>query len=91
MIFQNPLKFNVNSPNITLYISKNKKIKIKGNREMAHVLDNPNGRRMIRLSIDDIIMVVSMYQQKCNCRDYTYDEIRDCLKDYNIYLPEDMF
>ncbi len=56
---------------------------------MAVVIDNPVGRRMIRLSIDDILTIVSMYQQKCNCRDLSYDEIRQILKSSNVYLPED--
>ena len=56
---------------------------------MAYVIDNPNGRRMVKLSIDDILTVVSMYQQKCNCKNLTYDDIRQALKDYDVYLPED--
>ena len=56
---------------------------------MAYVIDNPNGRRMVKLSIDDILTVVSMYQQKCNCKNLTYDDIRQTLKNYDVYLPED--
>ncbi len=56
---------------------------------MAIVIDNPLGRRMIKLSTDDILAVVSMYQQKCNCKDFTYDEIRSVLKNSDVYLPED--
>ena len=57
---------------------------------MARIIDNSSGRRMIRLSIDDILMIVSMYQQKCNCRDYTYDEVRKALSIGQFYLPEDV-
>ena len=56
---------------------------------MAIVIDNPTGRRMIRLSIDDILSIVSMYQQKCNCKNLTYNEIREKLRELDIYLPED--
>jgi len=56
---------------------------------MALIIDNDNGRRMIKLSVDDVLMVISMYQQKCNCKDYTYDEVRLALKANNFYLPED--
>lgn len=57
---------------------------------MAQILDNPNGRRMIRLNIEDILMIVSMYQQKCNCKEYTYDDVREALKSSKFYLPEDI-
>ncbi|HSA07403.1 MAG TPA: hypothetical protein P5556_09515 [Candidatus Gastranaerophilales bacterium] len=56
---------------------------------MAVVIDNPAGRRMIRLSIDDILTIVSIYQQKCNCKALTYEETRKILKNSEIYLPED--
>ena len=57
---------------------------------MANILDNPTGRRMIKLSVDDVLMVVSMYQQKCNCRNFTYDEVRKALSSGQFYLPEDI-
>lgn len=56
---------------------------------MAIVIDNPAGRRMIKLSADDVLAVVSIYQQRCNCRDFTYEQIRTALKNSDIYLPED--
>jgi len=58
---------------------------------MAIVIDNPAGRRMIKLSTDDILSVVSMYQQKCNCKNFTYEEVRTVLKNSEIYLPEDIY
>jgi len=57
---------------------------------MAQIIENPNGRRMIRLSIDDVLMVVSVYQQKCNSKSYTYDEVRNELGKGQFYLPEDI-
>jgi len=57
---------------------------------MAYVVENPCGRRMVRLSVDDILTVVAMYQQRCNCRDYSYEEVRRELKKQDIYLPEDV-
>ena len=57
---------------------------------MARIIDNPSGRRMIRLSIDDILMIASVYQQKCNCKNYTYDEVRQALSSGQFYLPEDI-
>jgi hypothetical protein len=56
---------------------------------MAKIIDNPLGRRMIRLSTDDILMIISLYQEKCNCRDYTHDEVRNVIDTNNFYLPED--
>ena len=56
---------------------------------MALIIDNSNGRRMIKLSVDDVLTVVSMYQRKCNCKSYTYEEIRQTLKENCFYLPED--
>ena len=57
---------------------------------MARIIDNTQGRRMIKLSTDDILMIVSLYQQKCNCKNYTYDEVRNALSAGQFYLPEDI-
>jgi len=57
---------------------------------MAYVVENPNGRRMVRLSVDDVLTIVAMYQQRCNGRDLTYEEIRKKLRENCIYLPEDV-
>ena len=56
---------------------------------MAQIIDNSTGRRMIKLSTDDILMIVSLYQQKCNCKNFTYDEVRKALSNGQFYLPED--
>ena len=57
---------------------------------MARIIDNTQGRRMIKLSTDDILMIVSLYHQKCNCKNYTYDEVRNALSAGQFYLPEDI-
>lgn len=56
---------------------------------MARIVENPLGRRMIKLSTDDVLMIVSIYQQQCNCRDYTHDEVRKVIDINRFYLPED--
>lgn len=56
---------------------------------MAQIIENPLGRRMIRLSTDDILMIVSLYQQRCNCREFTHEEVRKVIDNNNFYLPED--
>jgi len=57
---------------------------------MALIIENNAGRRMIKLSVDDVLAVVSMYQQKCNCKNFTYEEVRSSLKENCFYLPEDL-
>ena len=57
---------------------------------MAQIIDNPMGRRMIQLTIDDILMIVRLYQQKCNCKNFSYEEIRTTLASGQFYLPEDL-
>lgn len=57
---------------------------------MAQIIDNLHGRKMIKLSADDVLMIVSLYQQRCNCKDYSYDEVRKALGNGRFYLPEDV-
>lgn len=57
---------------------------------MAKVIDNPAGRRMIRLSVDDVLAIVSTYQQKCNCKNISYENVRRILKASDFYLPEEL-
>jgi hypothetical protein len=57
---------------------------------MAKILENPNGRRAIRLNTDDIFMIVSLYQQYCNSKCLTYDEARSILASEKFYLPEEL-
>ena len=56
---------------------------------MAEILENSNGRRNIRLNKEDIINIVREYQNK-TVGSYTYNEIRDRLKDLTIIIPEDI-
>ena len=57
---------------------------------MAQIIENLMGRRSIRLSTDDIINIVREYQNislgACN-----YNEIRERLNKFELYLPEDLF
>jgi len=68
------------------------KLSVQQNLEykMAKIIDNPNGRRMIRLSVDDVLMIVSMYQQNCSNKTFTYDDARAILSKRQFYLPEDL-
>ena len=56
---------------------------------MAKILENLNGRRNVRLTVDDIIFIVREYQA-ITANSYTYNEIRDKLKKIELYLPEDL-
>ena len=55
---------------------------------MAEIIENMNGRRLIRVSTDDIISLVREYQQYA-CESSSYREIREKLDKKDIYLPED--
>jgi hypothetical protein len=57
---------------------------------MAQIVNNVSGRRLIKLSVDDILMVVSLYQEKCNCKNFTPDEVRRSLSGQDFYLPEEI-
>lgn len=56
---------------------------------MAKIIDVNSKRRMVKMSVDDVLCVVSQYQtlvsSKCN-----YDEIRTLLSQNTFYLPEDL-
>lgn len=57
---------------------------------MARIMENPNGRRMIRLSPEDVLTVVSLYQQHLYAvQSRNYDGIRTQLAQADIYLPEE--
>lgn len=57
---------------------------------MAKIVENPEGRRMIRLSPDDVLTVVSLYQQQVyDLHSRACDEVRTRLKDFQFYLPEE--
>lgn len=45
---------------------------------------------MIRLSVDDVLTVVSLYQQQLyTLQSREYPEVHKHLKQYDFYLPED--
>ncbi len=57
---------------------------------MARIVENHDGRRMIRLNTDDVLTVVSLYQQHLyDIQNRDYDGIRRKLAEMNVYLPED--
>ncbi len=56
---------------------------------MAKIMENEVGRRIVRLSVDDIISTVREYQRIVR-NPKTYEGIRILLKDSPIYLPEDL-
>ena len=58
---------------------------------MAKIVENPEGHRMVRLSTEDVLMVVSLYQQQLyTLQQRTYDGIKERLNDMQCYLPEDV-
>lgn len=56
---------------------------------MATIVENLNGRRLIRVSTDDVITLVKEYQNIA-CESSSYDEIRKKLDNVLLYLPEDL-
>ena len=56
---------------------------------MARIIENGhNKRRIIKMSVDDVISVVQDYQRIVP-RFSSIDEIRSFLSDTVIYIPED--
>lgn len=56
---------------------------------MAKIIENEKGRRMVRMSVDDIISVVREYQRIVKSPK-TYEGIRLVLSTACMYLPEEM-
>ncbi len=57
---------------------------------MAKIIENKNGRRMVRLNPNDVINIVREYQNlSLGVKDY--NELRGRLNEFEIYLPEDLF
>ena len=55
---------------------------------MAQIIENLNGRRLVRISTDDIIALVKTYQTiSMQCK--SYEDLRNKLGKAEIYLPED--
>lgn len=57
---------------------------------MAKIIENSHGRRMIRLSIDDVFMVIGQYQQLSASRILEEPDARKLLAKNFFYLPEDI-
>jgi len=57
---------------------------------MARIIESSSGgRRIIKLSTEDIISVVQEYQQIVGtCRDW--ENVHSILKDNVIFIPEDL-
>lgn len=56
---------------------------------MAKIIENEKGRRMVRMSVDDIISVVREYQRVVK-NPKTYEGIRTLLSQASMYLPEEI-
>lgn len=57
---------------------------------MAKILENPHGgRRLIRLSSDDILMVMSLVQREFRGIPATPAQLQTILTQHPFYLPED--
>lgn len=57
---------------------------------MAKIMENTHGgRRMIRLSSEDVMMIVSMVQQEFRQGPATYDDLETLLTSRPFYLPEE--
>jgi hypothetical protein len=58
---------------------------------MARIIENHEGRRMIRLTAEDVLMVVSQYQQQLyGLENRDYEGVRSRLAENHVYLPEDL-
>lgn len=56
---------------------------------MAKIIENESGRRIVRMSVDDIISVVREYQRIVQ-NPKTYEGIRTILSQACMYLPEEV-
>lgn len=56
---------------------------------MAKIIENEAGRRMVKMSVDDIISIVREYQRIVKSPK-TYEGIRMILSEANMYLPEEI-
>ena len=57
---------------------------------MAKIIENKKGRRLIQMSVDDIISVVREYQRVVSHCPKSSDEIRSVLNRESMFLPEDI-
>lgn len=56
---------------------------------MAKIIENERGRRMVKMSVDDIVSVVREYQRVVK-NPKSYESIRMVLGQASIYLPEEL-
>lgn len=56
---------------------------------MARIIENKKGRRLVKMSVDDILSVVREYQRVVKSPK-TYEGIRLILSQSSMYLPEDI-
>ena len=56
---------------------------------MAKIIENKNGRKIIRLSTNDIISIVREYQN-ITINSICYDDILNKLNKIDIFIPEDI-
>ena len=56
---------------------------------MAKIIENLHGRRMIRISTDDLISLVKEYQSAA-CESESYYELREKIDGKDLYIPEDI-
>lgn len=56
---------------------------------MARIIENEVGRRIVKMSVDDILSVVREYQRMVQ-NPKTYEGIRMILSQAIMYLPEEV-
>ena len=56
---------------------------------MAKIIENAFGRRMIRVSPDDVVRIIQEYQNMGYSR-LSYDEMKLRMKEFAFYLPEEI-
>ena len=56
---------------------------------MAKIIETTTKRRMIKMTTDDILSVISQYQTLTNGIS-DYNSVRNILNKNNFYLPEDI-
>ena len=58
---------------------------------MAKIVENMDGRRQVRLTAEDILTVVSLYQQQFQgTPPKNYHELKKSLSNRQYYLPEEV-
>ncbi len=55
---------------------------------MANIIENLYGRRVIKMSTDDVISIVREYQNTAGTHS-SYNELREKLDSHEFYIPED--